>query len=326
MKLSSNNYKMATTDNWEGKKDGDIASYWRWNQVIELLDLNNPLPDLKNTFVFVGFACDEGVRRNNGRTGAVKAPDSIRNILKNLPVHHDNHIKIYDAGDIICKDQDLENAQARLSEIVKKVVLSGGFPIVLGGGHEVAFGSYKGLYDSVNENIKIGIINFDAHFDLREPGSNGISSGTGFYQMAEIMQQSGRSFYYLPIGIQKISNTRKLFETADALNVKYIEAHLINAENRQHMEHTLQQYIDTVDAIYLSIDLDVFSAAEAPGVSATAFNGINAGPVLFSLLRLISNSGKLKIFDIAELNPEYDIDNRTAKLAANIIFKMISGI
>ena len=63
---------------------------------------------------------------------------------------------------------------------------AGQFPVVLGGGHEVAFGTYLGLARisrSAHPGDRIGILNLDAHFDLR-PGPVP-SSGTPFRQIAE---------------------------------------------------------------------------------------------------------------------------------------------
>ncbi|ANH80207.1 formimidoylglutamase [Niabella ginsenosidivorans] len=320
---ASKAYQAASAENWVGRKDGKEAAYERWGQVVKILDLKEALPELKRSFVMIGYCCDEGVRRNQGRVGAAKGPDHLRVILKNLPVHHPAAIKIYDAGNIYCQEGDLEETQTLLAHAVSRIIAAGGFPLVLGGGHDLAYGHFTGIQNSIGNQKKIGIINFDAHFDLRAPDAGSGNSGTGFYQVAMELKAQGRPFYYLPVGIQRISNTKKLFEVAKEFNVSYIDTSLLNAGNLPHLLPQLQQFLDRVDVVYLTVDLDVFSAAQAPGVSATAFNGIEPGHCFFTLLRLICQSGKLRSLDIAELNPDYDIDSRTAKLAADILFNVL---
>lgn len=67
---------------------------------------------------------------------------------------------------------------------------NGQLVIGLGGGHEIGWASYQGLMmhlekqEKGKDRINVGIINFDAHFDLRLP-EVGPSSGTPFWQASE---------------------------------------------------------------------------------------------------------------------------------------------
>ena len=64
--------------------------------------------------------------------------------------------------------------------------------------------------------------------------------------------------------------------------------------------------------------MDVFNAAIAPGVSATAYNGIMADSAFMHYFKHILKSEKLIAMDIAEVNPSLDIAERTARLAASL--------
>ncbi len=64
---------------------------------------------------------------------------------------------------------------------------------------------------------RIGIVNFDAHFDNREPENGRVSSGTGFWQIA-----TEGDIHSMHIGIQRNSNTLKLFDTAHQFGMNYI--------------------------------------------------------------------------------------------------------
>ncbi|MGJ1265378.1 formimidoylglutamase [Sphingobacterium spiritivorum] len=311
---------------WQGRTDGTDSASLRWHQVVQCIDLSDVGTLLPGSYVLLGFCSDEGVRRNSGRVGAVQGPKSIREVLRNLPVHHDADVIVYDGGDILCTEGHLEQAQRQLSLVIRKVLELGGFPIVLGGGHEVTYGHFQAVYQSLGELQKIGIINFDAHFDLRKPVDGVATSGTGFFQIAEDLHKQGKQLHYLALGIQKISNTKVLFDTAHDFGATYITAEEMgNPLRQEHILVQLEQFIAEVDCIYMTIDLDVFAAAYAPGVSAAAFCGILPDQHFFKLLHTILNSGKLRSYDIAELNPVFDVDNRTAKLAADLIFKSVSG-
>lgn len=326
------NYKPIDNNIWQGRVDDpdDINSY-RWHQVVKLIDLTKE-PEVfvsgeKKGFCFLGFCCDEGVRRNIGRTGTSRGPFSIRKEMANLPCAFKRKIDLFDAGDIYCVDGKIEEAQEELKESIKRIISLNLFPIVLGGGHEISFGHYNGLVDSFNEYLKekyspIGIINFDAHFDLR-PYCNKANSGTMFLQIADQCKKDCRNFSYFCLGIQKSANTLSSFKTADKLNVEYVLAKDINELNMSDILSRINEYIKRHKYIYLTVCMDVFSSAYAPGVSAPQPFGVYPETGL-TLIKYILNSGRVISFDIAEVSPRFDEDNRTSKLAAIIIFALIS--
>src|SRR5690606_24144628 len=113
----------------------------RWHQHITLVDGNeveNVLLRNENqpSFGIIGFAVEEGVRRNFGRLGAAQGPEALRRALSSLPVT-DTNIRLYDFGDIICPDGNLEQAQEQLGNCVATLLSHNITPVVLGGGHEV---------------------------------------------------------------------------------------------------------------------------------------------------------------------------------------------
>lgn len=298
---------------WQGRHDGDGEEHRRIHHVVNTTQ--------HASFALIGFGSDEGVKRNKGRLGAAHAPDMIRAQLANLPVHQS--VSIVDIGTVVCEQGQLEKAQADLADQVERSLQQGMKPIVLGGGHEVAFGSFSGLFQYIQHHEpqqKIGIINFDAHFDLRE--AEQVTSGTPFLNAAKLSEQNQKEFHYLCIGVAKHSNTKALFDTADRLNCQYIYDQQLQLSEIDHLISKINGFIEKIDALYITVDLDVFSASIAPGVSAPAVKGIDLS-VFDPLFQAIKKSGKIRVFDVAECNPRFDLDNRTAKLAAYIIFNYI---
>lgn len=299
------------TNTWTGRIDGESPLYHRIFQRVKIeTDFETVSP---KDFVLQGFAVDEGIRRNKGRTGAAAAPDVIRKNCSNFPVVNADFV-LKDFGNIFCENENLEEAQFCLADNVAKVILKGCKSVVFGGGHEVTFGHYSGIRRAFS-SAKIGIINFDAHFDNREPEQNvGASSGTGFWQIA----QEG-PINSLHIGIQRNSNTLKLFDTAHRYGMKYILADEIFFENLPSVYERLDALTDAVDVLYLTVCMDVFNASIAPGVSAPAYNGLFADAAFMHIFRHILKNEKLVAMDVAEVNPQFDIAERTARLAAALV-------
>lgn len=295
---------------WQGRFDGEDPLYHRIFQRVFLecnYDSISP-----NDFVLHGFAVDEGVKRNKGRIGAKEAPDIIRKNTANFPVVNPAFV-LKDFGNIACEDGNLEKSQNELANKIAAVLKRKGKSLVFGGGHEVTFAHYSGIRKAFPDK-RIGIINIDAHFDNREIDPNiGASSGTGFYQIA----QEGE-IHSLHIGIQKNSNTLKLFDTAHQFRMKYILADELFFDNLPNIYQKIDAFLAGVDVLYLTICMDVFNAAIAPGVSATAYNGIMADPAFMHYFKHILKNEKLIAMDIAEVNPSLDIAERTARLAASL--------
>lgn len=317
-------YKPTEASLWTGRVDEeDGVDGLRWHQVVELVHIYQQKLDdsRKGDFAVLGFSSEEGVRRNKGRLGAAEGPGQLRKTLSSMAWHHSQGRKFLDVGDIIPSGDRLEEAQEQLGKVSGKLMKKGYLPIVLGGGHEVAWASFQGYLHSQYKGESLGVINFDAHFDLRKAGK--ASSGTPFLQIANWCHENHEPFHYLCLGIQKYGNTKALFDTADALGVEYVFANDISGRNLDSIEEKLSSFFQKVDHLYLSIDLDGFDAAFAPGVSAPSAGGMIPNDVM-GLLQIIAKSGKLRMMDVAELNPSFDQDMRTAKLGARCIFEVTS--
>ncbi|MFC9994894.1 formimidoylglutamase [Nocardia sp. NPDC127526] len=302
---------------WTGRTDGHASEHLRWHQAIRAYD-----PDVAGSgSVLIGFASDEGVRRNKGRPGAAAGPDALRGALASMALP--STLALEDAGTIAVADADLESGQARLGRAVAAALDSGRLPVVLGGGHEVAFGTYSGVAATRLRRTRprLGILNLDAHFDLRDEPVP--SSGTPFRQILEAERAAGSSCRYDIVGISQPSNTTVLFETAHRLGVHYLLDEECGPTDLGIVDAFIADLLDSVDLLYLTIDLDVLPAAVAPGVSAPAAYGVPL-EVIQRICDQAAVSGKLAAVDVAELNPSLDIDARTARTAARLIHRIVT--
>jgi len=322
------NYQKISQNFWQGRKDSDTKErFWQYVQEASISDLNQEntkfnIANPKDNIALLGFSCDLGVSRNKGRVGAYEGSSSLRDNLKNLSLQKD--INIYDFGNIICdsKSDNLIKSQIGLGHSISKLLNNNFFPIILGGGHETAYGHYLGIKDTKFVK-KLGIINFDAHFDLRPLLENNQgTSGTPFRQIYLDRKEQNYEFKYLCLGIQESANTKSLFDYAKYTGTEYVLAKEFYLNKLENIISKLNKFLDKVDYIYLTICLDVFSQSVAPGVSAPQALGLMPDQVKV-LLETIKNSQKIISLDIVELNPKYDIDNMTAKLGANLIYDLI---
>jgi formiminoglutamase len=308
-------YKAGDKALYSGRKSKLNNQYWHQEILVSHIE------DLKNNnptdIGIIGYVCDEGVKRNQGRIGAQKGPKSVRNKLGKLPIHYKNK-KIVDFGDIICLDDYLEDCQKALSKTVSTLISNKILPIAIGGGHDIAYANFNGIKDALKNvsNNKIGIINFDAHFDLRAVETQP-NSGTPFHQIIT----DNNDVAYFAIGIQQQSNPKELFEIAAQKKVSYISNFDCETFSKD-LKSNLNAFIKEIDYVYITIDMDGFSSAYAPGVSAPSALGFTPSFV-YKVLAFLFQSKKVISCDIAELNPDFDRDDSTASLAARLVDYMV---
>lgn len=269
--------------------------------------------------VILGFPCDLGVARNNGRPGAAGGPEALRAWLYRFTPDPGGQAmsallsRSLDLGDLQVAGE-LERDQRTLGEVVAKILQAGDIPVVLGGGHETAFGHFLG-YTGIEEAVSIS--NIDAHADVRELKDGKGHSGSPFRQAME--HETGLCRDYRVAGLQPQANS--------AAHVQYLE--------RRRCRYWFRR--DTGDALlpelfprdggnrYATFCLDALDAAFAPGVSAPAADGLAPGFWL-NAAEAAGRSPAVRSFDVVELNPNFDADQRTARLAALTVWRFLRGL
>ncbi len=317
MLLDLPDYKPAKPELWQGRKDTDNPE--RFFQNITFLPTIQELNIIPPSTIFLGFASDAGIIRNQGRAGARFGPDQIKTQLAKLPCSRSG--PYLDLGTIECHNDELEQAQTQLATLINACHQQKHRTVALGGGHEIAWAHYQGL---APHYAKMGIINFDAHFDLRphqrgQPGT----SGTPFSQIATYCHEHKAPFNYCCIGIQQNGNTSSLFTRANELKVPYLSAETLHEQNMAWQMAFIDDFLLNLDYIYLSVCLDVFAECFAPGVSAPQPLGVTPWQIL-PLLKYIMHSGKVVGLDIAELSPPLDHEHKTARLAALVLAELLN--
>jgi len=264
------------------------------------------------------FPTDHGVYINGGRPGASKAPELIRAALGNLTPHAEHYQKHTDcleltqfAGTIPCEN-DVEKDQLRLASELSERLKMGILPVILGGGHETSFGHFLGYAMSEKP---VTIINIDAHTDVRSLKNGLPHSGSPFRQAIE--HNSGCCKAYHVFGLNPASVSFIHYQYTKSAGFAYFD-HELTAP-------LIESKLKEIEGpIMITMDMDALNQAEAPGVSAPNPSGISKD-LWLELAYLFGKCSNVTSFDLCEVNPLFDRDNQTVKLAALTIWKFLLG-
>lgn len=278
------------------------------------------------THVLIGCPQHEGVRRNNGRIGAEKAPNKIREQLYKLQVQKDHSVKLFDAGNIRTDFFDttegldlldteisdaLDKVHDSLTKAVSQFLRDGKKVMVLGGGNDISYADIRALSETEKD---ISAINIDAHLDMRF--ADEMTSGTPYRKAIEDQHLIPSHFH--EFGIRPESNGAYYLENARDLGV---HIHDLNSLIQKGVVSSFKNILNEIGerSFFLGLDMDSIQAADAPGVSASSPFGLS-GRELMECIHHAKQKENLKVFEITEVNPKYDLDNRTVKLAAQLIY------
>ena len=284
--------------------------------------------DCRRAAVIVGVPQDIGVERNGGRAGAALAPSAIRIALSKLTLGPladgvaSGEIVIADAGDIDVSGKTLEQIHDEQHDIVSAILSAGHLPIILGGGHDCAWPTLRALETN---GLPYGVINIDAHADVRPLKEGRAHSGSAFHQLLSLTPSHLLAGGFAEFGLQphSVANAHLDFVRHNGMQVWTLD------EIREHGVPAAWQRVwdscSLAKRTYVSLDMDAFASAYAPGVSAPAADGFIPAEIA-PCLRHAARSGSLVAFDVVECNPVFDIDGRTAKLAAVMILEVIKAV
>jgi formiminoglutamase len=272
--------------------------------------------------LIAGYPDDEGIALSGGRVGASAAPQLIRkHLYKMTPplnqVAGDTH-GFWDFGDLDIQ-KPLKDRHELASLSATTALKKSARWVALGGGHDYAFADGMALLQS---NERPLIINFDAHLDVR-PLDHGLSSGTGFYRL--LSQEKG--FDFAQIGIQSQCNSSHHLAWAKSKGTRVLQYDEIMASGEsfaitclKFLEHELLKK----RVAYVSIDIDGFSNSFAPGCSQGFATGF--GPEDFiRVFDILCTRLDIRVLGIYEVSPPLDSDERTSKLAAQILHRYLKA-
>lgn len=249
----------------------------------------------------LGLPDDTGVRLNGGRPGAAGGPAAFRAALARYGTAEPMEGPwpgVFDAGDI-CPADTLEETHERVTAATTALLALGLLPVAIGGGHDLTWPFVRAVAQA--RGPLTGVY-FDAHLDVREaPGS-----GMAFRRLLESRYARALTVH----GLSPFVNSRVHAEWFGKYGGTVASDSFVK--------------LPAGDALFVSFDLDVLDAAHAPGVSApnpAGWTALEAG----RWVQAAGNDRRVQCFDVMELNPRFDVDGRTARVAAQLFLSFLRG-
>ena len=259
-------------------------------------------------------------------SGASFAPHAIRRMLGLYTTYHIEDEQdaadsvLLDCGDIemhvtniLENHKRIEHAVSLLTERYEKAI-----PIILGGDHSISFPSISGF---AKGRGRVGVIQFDAHHDLRNIEDGGPSNGTPFRNLLEHGVVEGENI--IQIGIRNFSNAKAYHAYALAKGVTvYTMKQVRNRAVTDIVQESIEKLRTRVDSIYVSIDMDVLDQACAPGCPAIGPGGLHSRELL-EAAALLGKEPLVGAVDIVEIDPTIDFRDMTSRIAAHIVMSFV---
>ncbi len=275
----------------------------------------NPKPN--TPFVLVGAPLDVTA---SYRPGTRFAPASIRQAACNIEFYSlrsgldFEDIGVRDLGDIAISPGIIEDNLERIAKVSREIIEGGGRLILLGGEHLVTYGVMRGLL-----RFKPCLLYLDAHFDLRnEYLGLKLSHASTLRRIVELLGPD-RVFV---VGVRAF--TKSELEYATKHGIRHVTPIQLRLLGLREVARRIKSWTNTCETLYLSIDMDVFDPAYAPGVSNPEADGVDPSSILDLLYMVLDK--RLIGFDVVEVSPPHDVSDITSILAAKIVVEVAAKL
>ncbi len=213
----------------------------------------------------------------------------------------------------------------RLAAEVQSIVLSGRFPIVLGGDHSIAAGTVSGAA----KKRKLGMIWIDAHSDINTPETT-YSGNVHGMPLASILGREPKALLSGPklspahvvlIGLRDVDPGER-----EHIRDWGVHAYTMRDVDELGMPRVIEEAIriatNGTAGFHLSFDMDSIDPDVAPGVGTPVEGGLSYREAHLAM-EMIHDSGRLVSAEFVEVNPVLDERNRTALLAVELICSLM---
>ncbi len=217
---------------------------------------------------------------------------------------------------------------------LKTILENDQMPVILGGDHSIALPTFSAIQSYFrSKSEEIGIIWFDAHADMNTPETSPSGNLHGMplahllgYGLPELCKLEGfapkiNPKYIAHIGARDLDlGEKKLIRE---LGINCWTMHDID---RYGMNYCIEKAIEVVsqapNGFAVTFDVDALDPLDAPGSGTLVRGGFSYREAHLALER-IAETGKMRSFEIVEVNPMLDRDNRTSELAVELILSVL---
>jgi arginase len=227
-------------------------------------------------------------------------------------------------------------ACAELAVRVEAAVDEGAFPLVLGGDHSIAIGTLAGLGAAyAKRGLRWGVLWVDAHGDFNTPATSpsgnvhgmslAVACGYGHPDLVDL-HAAGRKLdpaKVALIGVRDLDELEKPNMRAAGLTV-FTMTEVDRLGISEAVRRVVAFFKERVDALHVSVDMDVMDPMIAPGVGIPLPGGFSYREVLL-LAEELAASSLLRSAELVEVNPVLDVRNQTAHMAVEIAARLLGA-
>ena len=266
----------------------------------------------------VGLPTDLGV---TNRSGARFGPRAVRSIERIGPYHPtfrgvpQGAVRAADVGDVPFRSRySLEQSLEDIEHYYSALKAQGVRPLSVGGDHSITYPILKAL----GRDHPLGLVHIDAHCDTMGSFDDTKFHHGGPFRLAVLdgVLDPDRT---IQIGIRGAANVFWEFSYASGMTV--IEMEEFTALGVDAIAARAREVVGN-GPVYVSVDVDGFDPAFAPGTGTPEVGGLTSREGL-TLLRALTG---LNIIggDVVEVAPQYDPTTNTAQLAAQLLFEELA--
>jgi agmatinase len=201
-----------------------------------------------------------------------------------------------------------ERMHQRVFDVARHIVKDGKFLIGLGGEHSITSGLVRAV---MTHRRRLSVLQIDAHADLRDS-----YQGTAYSHACVMRRVHDLGATLVPVGIRSCSQAESRFmKRAGITPITARECH----ETDDWIDRAVEGLADNV---YITIDIDGFDPAYAPGTGTPEPGGLGYYQVV-DLLRAVTEAKNVLGADIVEIKP---VPGQTVTefLAARLAYKLIA--
>ncbi|MBV0901522.1 formimidoylglutamase [Haloarcula salina] len=294
---------------WEGPSSDPNDE--QFGDVVEAADLDSAG---EYDAVLVGEPYDGAVI---GRPGAREGPAAIRRELAGTKTHHVERgavDSVADLGDVEIPPGGVERVQNAVRSVTTDIHATNTVPVFLGGDNSLTVPNAAPLLT----HSTVGAISFDAHLDCRAV-RDAPTSGTPYRQL----HRAGLDTLAV-VGARHFETSTAYHDYLAEQGGRVLPPDAVGGDPLGAVDEALAALGD-VDAVYVSLDLDVLEAAAAPGVSAPTPGGLTTRE-LFRMLGRVAGDPRVAGFEVVECAPPLDDGTRTARVGARAVAHFLSGL
>ncbi len=264
-------------------------------------------------------------------SGAAQTPAAFRELLAAVTTYNIDYdldladvLTVRDAGNARTHPTDLVKSRQGIRDAVAAVCAANPstIPLVIGGDHSITAPSFEAF--RAHTNGPVGLIQFDAHMDLRNLQDGGLTNGTPIRQLIESGTVHGE--HIVQIGLHAFANAKPYRDFARDHNITQFTAKQVAHENMADLiTQALAVATKGTEAVYITVDMDVLDLAYAPGVPAQVPGGMTTWQLFDAVLQL-GQHPSVKAFDIVEVDPTQDLRRATVRTAVHTVLHFLTGV